>query len=142
MARRKEDMPHGKRLSEYTPEEMAELQQKRKDANLRKRMLRQSMAPLVAEFLLETFKTKIDGEEKKIDGATLIKLCFRRELEKGGHPAVQMLKVMNDIVQGNPKLVAQFNFNSINEKEIGTDLKEEFRKLRGSAEDAEIVENA
>ena len=48
---------------------------------------------------------------------------------------------MNDIMQGNPKIVAQFNFNTIDEKDIGTDLKEEFLKLRGNAEDAEVIKN-
>lgn len=135
------ELPHGKQLQEYTPEERAELDRIRTEKLQRKRMLKQSMAPIIYEFLMEKFPVKENGEEKQIDGVELIKRTFRKELAKGGTTAVQMLKVMNDIMQGNPKIVAQFNFNTIDEKDIGTDLKEEFLKLRGNAEDVEVIKN-
>ena len=135
------ELPHGKQLQEYTPEERAELDRIRTEKLQRKRMLKQSMAPIIYEFLMEKFPVKENGEEKQIDGVELIKRTFRKEIAKGGTTAVQMLKVMNDIMQGNPKIVAQFNFNTINEKDIGTDLKAEFLKLRGNAEDAEVVKD-
>lgn len=135
------ELPHGKQLQEYTPEERAELDRIRTEKLQRKRMLKQSMSPIIYEFLMEKFPVKEDGEEKRIDGVELIKRTFRREIAKGGTTAVQMLKVMNDIMQGNPKIVAQFNFNTIDEKDIGTDLKAEFLKLRGNAEDVEVIKN-
>lgn len=135
------ELPHGKQLQEYTPEERAELDRIRTEKLQRKRMLKQSMSPIIYEFLMEKFPVKEDGEEKQIDGVELIKRTFRREIAKGGTTAVQMLKVMNDIMQGNPKIVAQFNFNTIDEKDIGTDLKAEFLKLRGNAEDVEVIKN-
>ena len=135
------EIPHGKQLQEYTPEERAELNRLRVEKNQRRKMLKQTMAPIIYEFLMEKFPVKENGEEKQIDGVELIKRTFRKEIAKGGTTAVQMLKVMNDIMQGNPKIVAQFNFNAVNEKDIGTDLKSEFLKLRGNAEDAEVVKN-
>lgn len=141
MAGYKQIEAHGKQIQEYTPEERAAFEEQRQETLKRRKMLKQTMAPIIYEFLMEKFPVKENGEEKQIDGVELIKRTFRKELAKGGTTAVQMLKVMNDIMQGNPKIVAQFNFNTIDEKDIGTDLKEEFLKLRGNAEDVEVIKN-
>jgi len=120
------------------------IMEKRKQTLARKKAVKQSLAPIVVEFLNQKFPITEDGQTKKIDGAELIIRTARREIAKGGTTAIQMLKVLNDIMQGNPKIIAQFNFNNVEQPTTTAEREEKFKKLMGDkveAEDVEVVDD-
>ena len=60
---------------------------------------------VMSKFLVEQFPLEDkDGLVERIDGQELILRLMRQELAKGGDTAVKLLRVMNDIMQGQPKV--------------------------------------
>lgn len=102
---------------------------------------------VMGQFLVEQFPLKDeDGLVEKIDGRELILRLMRQELAKGGANAIKLLSVMNDIMQGQPKIMNQINIAAHEHNYLDADRMKLFDEIMGnkpadsSASDSNVVD--
>ena len=98
---------------------------------------------VMSRFLIERFPMEDqDGLVEQIDGQELIVRLMRQELAKGGDTAVKLLRVMNDIMQGQPKVMQQININAHEGNYLSADRMALFDEIMGNkpAEQAQTNE--
>lgn len=102
---------------------------------------------VMSRFLIERFPMEDqDGLVEQIDGQELIVRLMRQELAKGGDTAVKLLRVMNDIMQGQPKVMQQININAHEGNYLSADRMALFDEIMGnkpadsSASDSNVVD--
>ena len=98
---------------------------------------------VMGQFLTEQFPLENkDGLVERIDGKELILRLMRQELAKGGDTAVKLLKVMNDIMQGQPKVMQQINISAHEHNYLDADRMKLFDEIMGNKpQDAEPESN-
>lgn len=98
---------------------------------------------VMGQFLTEQFPLEDkDGLVERIDGKELILRLMRQELAKGGDTAVKLLKVMNDIMQGQPKVMQQINISAHEHNYLDADRMKLFDEIMGNKpQDAEPESN-
>ena len=101
----------------------------------------------MSKFLVEQFPLEDkDGLVERIDGQELILRLMRQEMAKGGDTAVKLLRVMNDIMQGQPKVMQQININTHEQNYLDKDRMALFDEIMGnkpadsSASDSNVVD--
>ena len=100
----------------------------------------------MSRFLVERFPMEDqDGLVEQIDGQELIVRLMRQELAKGGDTAVKLLRVMNDIMQGQPKVMQQININAHEGNYLSADRMALFDEIMGNkpaepAQDNNVVD--
>lgn len=88
---------------------------------------------VMSTFLVEQFPLEDkDGLVEHIDGKELILRLMRQELAKGGDTAVKLLRVMNDIMQGQPKVMQQININAHEGNYLSADRMALFDEIMGN----------
>ena len=88
---------------------------------------------VMSKFLVEQFPLEDkDGLVERIDGQELILRLMRQELAKGGDTAVKLLRVMNDIMQGQPKVMQQININTHEQNYLDKDRMALFDEIMGN----------
>ena len=88
---------------------------------------------VMGQFLTEQFPLEDkDGLVERIDGKELILRLMRQELAKGGDTAVKLLKVMNDIMQGQPKVMQQINISAHEHNYLDADRMALFDEIMGN----------
>ena len=88
---------------------------------------------VMGQFLTEQFPLEDkDGLVERIDGKELILRLMRQELAKGGDTAVKLLKVMNDIMQGQPKVMQQINISAHEHNYLDADRMKLFDEIMGN----------
>lgn len=88
---------------------------------------------VMGQFLVEQFPLKDeDGLVDKIDGRELILRLMRQELAKGGANAIKLLSVMNDIMQGQPKIMNQINIAAHEHNYLDKDRMALFDEIMGN----------
>lgn len=88
---------------------------------------------VMSRFLVEKFPMEDeDGLVEKIDGQELIVRLMRQELAKGGANAVKLLSVMNDIMQGQPKVMQQINISAHEHNYLDKDRMALFDEIMGN----------
>lgn len=102
---------------------------------------------VMSRFLIERFPMEDqDGLVEQIDGQELIVRLMRQELAKGGDTAIKLLRVMNDIMQGQPKVMQQININAHEGNYLSADRMALFDEIMGnkpadsSASDSNVVD--
>ena len=102
---------------------------------------------VMSKFLVEQFPLEDkDGLVERIDGQELILRLMRQEMAKGGDTAVKLLRVMNDIMQGQPKVMQQININTHEQNYLDADRMKLFDEIMGnkpadnSASDNNVVD--
>ena len=98
---------------------------------------------VMGQFLTEQFPLENkDGLVERIDGKELILRLMRQELAKGGDTAVKLLRVMNDIMQGQPKVMQQINISAHEHNYLDADRMKLFDEIMGNKpQDAEPESN-
>lgn len=98
---------------------------------------------VMGQFLTEQFPlADKDGLVERIDGKELILRLMRQELAKGGDTAVKLLRVMNDIMQGQPKVMQQINISAHEHNYLDADRMKLFDEIMGNKpQDAEPESN-
>lgn len=98
---------------------------------------------VMGQFLTEQFPLEDkDGLVERIDGKELILRLMRQELAKGGDTAVKLLRVMNDIMQGQPKVMQQINISAHEHNYLDADRMKLFDEIMGNKpQDAEPESN-
>ena len=98
---------------------------------------------VMSKFLVEQFPLEDkDGLVERIDGQELILRLMRQEMAKGGDTAVKLLRVMNDIMQGQPKVMQQININTHEQNYLDADRMKLFDEIMGNKpQDAEPESN-
>ena len=82
-------------------------------AKRKNKAIKLTLNDVMSKFLVEQFPLEDkDGLVEHIDGQELILRLMRQEMAKGGDTAVKLLRVMNDIMQGQPKVMQQININT------------------------------
>ena len=116
-------------------------------ARARKKAVKLTLNDVMSKFLVEQFPLEDkDGLVKRIDGQELILRLMRQELAKGGDTAVKLLRVMNDIMQGQPKVMQQININAHEGNYLSADRMALFDEIMGnkpadsSASDSNVVD--
>lgn len=136
----------------FTHEQRLKYAQKTIQTKKEKRAKKEQFA-MGANFAIDVLKkkkdVKINGVKKRM---TVYELVTERAIEmlldkENPKIAMEMLKFLAQLTQGNPKLYAQFNItnnnNNVNNAlpDTAEDRKAEFRKLMGyDKEEAEIIE--
>ena len=88
---------------------------------------------VMSKFLVEQFPLEDkDGLVEHIDGQELILRLMRQEMAKGGDTAVKLLRVMNDIMQGQPKVMQQININTHEQNYLDKDRMALFDEIMGN----------
>lgn len=88
---------------------------------------------VMGQFLTEQFPLEDkDGLVERIDGKELILRLMRQELAKGGDTAVKLLRVMNDIMQGQPKVMQQINISAHEHNYLDADRMKLFDEIMGN----------
>ena len=88
---------------------------------------------VMSKFLVEQFPLEDkDGLVEHIDGQELILRLMRQEMAKGGDTAVKLLRVMNDIMQGQPKVMQQININTHEQNYLDKDRMALFDEIIGN----------
>lgn len=88
---------------------------------------------VMGQFLTEQFPLEDkDGLVERIDGKELILRLMRQELAKGGDTAVKLLRVMNDIMQGQPKVMQQINISAHEHNYLDADRMALFDEIMGN----------
>jgi hypothetical protein len=106
-------------------------------------------AKFSADVLSQKRRVKKDGKERRMTVYQLVQeRCIEMLLDRE-HPriALEMMKFLNQLTEGNPKLYAQINQYTINngvQKEelpqTAEERKAEFKRLMGEKSEAEEVE--
>ena len=112
-------------------------------ARARNKQTKITLNDVMGQFLVELFPLEdADGYVEKIDGRELILRLMRQELAKGGDTAVKLLKVMNDIMQGQPKIMNQINIAAHENNYLDADRMKLFDEIMGNKpQDAEPESN-
>lgn len=101
---------------------------------------------VMSKFLVEQFPLKDkDGLVERIDGQELIIRLMRQEMIKGGANAIKLLSVMNDIMQGQPKVMQQINISTHEQNYLNADRMALFDEIMGNkpaeqAQDNNVVD--
>jgi hypothetical protein len=99
----------------------------------RNRQTKITLNEVMGQFLTEQFPlADSEGLVEKIDGRELILRLMRQELAKGGETAVKLLKVMNDIMQGQPKIMNQINIAAHENNYLDKDRMALFDEIMGN----------
>ena len=98
---------------------------------------------VMGQFLTEQFPLEDkDGLVERIDGKELIIRLMRQEMIKGGANAIKLLSVMNDIMQGQPKVMQQINISAHEHNYLDADRMKLFDEIMGNKpQDAEPESN-
>lgn len=92
-----------------------------------------TLSDVMSRFLVEKFPMEDeDGLVEKVDGQELIVRLMRQELAKGGANAVKLLSVMNDIMQGQPKVMQQINISAHEHNYLDKDRMALFDEIMGN----------
>ena len=113
-------------------------------ARRKNKATKMTLNDVMGQFLTEQFPLEDkDGLVERIDGKELILRLMRQELAKGGDTAVKLLKVMNDIMQGQPKVMQQINISAHEHNYLDADRMKLFDEIMGNKpSDAEPENNS
>lgn len=112
-------------------------------ARARKKAVKLTLNDVMSKFLVEQFPLEDkDGLTERIDGQELIIRLMRQEMIKGGANAVKLLSVMNDIMQGQPKVMQQINISTHEQNYLNADRMALFDEIMGNkpATDNNVVD--
>ena len=115
-------------------------------ARVKNKKVKVTLNDVMSRFLVERFPMEDqDGLVEQIDGQELIVRLMRQELAKGGDTAVKLLRVMNDIMQGQPKVMQQININAHEGNYLSADRMALFDEIMGNkpaepAQDNNVVD--
>ena len=102
-------------------------------ARRKNKATKMTLNDVMGQFLTEQFPLEDkDGLVERIDGKELILRLMRQELAKGGDTAVKLLKVMNDIMQGQPKVMQQINISAHEHNYLDADRMKLFDEIMGN----------
>lgn len=102
-------------------------------AKRKNKAIKMTLADVMNTFLAEQFPLEDkDGLVEKIDGKELIIRLMRQEMIKGGANAVKLLSVMNDIMQGQPKIMNQINIAAHEHNYLDKDRMALFDEIMGN----------
>ena len=102
-------------------------------ARRKNKATKMTLNDVMGQFLTEQFPLEDkDGLVERIDGKELILRLMRQELAKGGETAVKLLKVMNDIMQGQPKVMQQINISAHEHNYLDADRMKLFDEIMGN----------
>jgi hypothetical protein len=102
-------------------------------ARRKNKATKMTLNDVMGQFLTEQFPLEDkDGLVERIDGKELILRLMRQELAKGGDTAVKLLKVMNDIMQGQPKVMQQINISAHEHNYLDKDRMALFDEIMGN----------
>lgn len=102
-------------------------------AKRKNKAIKLTLNDVMSRFLAEKFPLQDeDGLVERVDGQELIIRLMRQELSKGGDTAVRLLKVMNDIMQGQPKVMQQININAHEQNYLDKDRMALFDEIMGN----------
>lgn len=109
----------------------------------RNRQTKLTLNDVMGQFLTEQFPLEDkDGLVERIDGKELIIRLMRQEMIKGGANAIKLLSVMNDIMQGQPKVMQQINISAHEHNYLDADRMKLFDEIMGNKpQDAEPESN-
>ena len=112
-------------------------------AKRKNKAIKLTLNDVMSKFLVEQFPLEDkDGLVERIDGQELILRLMRQEMAKGGDTAVKLLRVMNDIMQGQPKVMQQININTHEQNYLDADRMKLFDEIMGNKpQDAEPESN-
>lgn len=112
-------------------------------AKRKNKAIKLTLNDVMSKFLVEQFPLEDkDGLVERIDGQELILRLMRQEMAKGGDTAVKLLRVMNDIMQGQPKVMQQININTHEQNYLNADRMALFDEIMGNKpQDAEPESN-
>lgn len=99
----------------------------------RNRQTKLTLNDVMGQFLVEQFPLEDkDGLVERIDGKELIIRLMRQEMIKGGANAIKLLSVMNDIMQGQPKVMQQINISAHEHNYLDADRMKLFDEIMGN----------
>lgn len=102
-------------------------------AKRKNKAIKLTLNDVMSKFLVEQFPLEDkDGFVERIDGQELILRLMRQEMAKGGDTAVKLLRVMNDIMQGQPKVMQQININTHEQNYLKADRMALFDEIMGN----------
>lgn len=102
-------------------------------AKRKNKAIKLTLNDVMSKFLVEQFPLEDkDGLVEHIDGQELILRLMRQEMAKGGDTAVKLLRVMNDIMQGQPKVMQQININTHEQNYLNADRMALFDEIMGN----------
>lgn len=102
-------------------------------AKRKNKAIKLTLNDVMSKFLVEQFPLEDkDGLVERIDGQELILRLMRQEMAKGGDTAVKLLRVMNDIMQGQPKVMQQININTHEQNYLDKDRMALFDEIMGN----------
>ena len=112
-------------------------------AKRKNKAIKLTLNDVMSKFLVEQFPLEDkDGLVERINGQELILRLMRQEMAKGGDTAVKLLRVMNDIMQGQPKVMQQININTHEQNYLNADRMALFDEIMGNKpQDAEPESN-
>ena len=112
-------------------------------AKRKNKAIKLTLNDVMSKFLVEQFPLEDkDGLVERIDGQELILRLMRQEMAKGGDTAVKLLRVMNDIMHGQPKVMQQININTHEQNYLDKDRMALFDEIMGNKpQDAEPESN-
>lgn len=112
-------------------------------AKRKNKAIKLTLNDVMSKFLVEQFPLEDkDGLVERIDGQELILRLMRQEMIKGGANAIKLLSVMNDIMQGQPKVMQQININTHEQNYLNADRMALFDEIMGNKpQDAEPESN-
>ena len=116
-------------------------------ARRKNKATKMTLSDVMGQFLTEQFPLEDkDGLVERIDGKELIIRLMRQEMIKGGANAIKLLSVMNDIMQGQPKVMQQINISAHEHNYLDADRMKLFDEIMGnkpadnSASDNNVVD--
>lgn len=102
-------------------------------ARERNKKTKLTLNDVMGQFLVEQFPLEDkDGLVERIDGKELIIRLMRQEMIKGGANAIKLLSVMNDIMQGQPKVMQQINISAHEHNYLDADRMKLFDEIMGN----------
>lgn len=112
-------------------------------ARRKNKATKMTLSDVMGQFLTEQFPLEDkDGLVERIDGKELIIRLMRQEMIKGGANAIKLLSVMNDIMQGQPKVMQQINISAHEHNYLDADRMALFDEIMGNKpQDAEPESN-
>lgn len=138
-----------KSLALLTPEQRAEnvVKSNIKKARTRERKEQFAIgANFAVDVLAKKKEVKVDGKKRKMTVYELAtERCVEMLLDRDNpRLALDMLKFLNELAVGNPKLYQQININTVQKAQeapqTAEERKAEFRKLMGLKDEAEEVQ--
>lgn len=102
-------------------------------ARRKNKATKMTLSDVMGQFLTEQFPLEDkDGLVERIDGKELIIRLMRQEMIKGGANAIKLLSVMNDIMQGQPKVMQQINISAHEHNYLDKDRMALFDEIMGN----------